>query len=159
MSYMFCCVCPVPGADSPLGRGMLTNTVDTEKLGGMDYRKMGKGVPYVMKDTNMATVATLASLAEAKGVRAGTLALAWLHKHGEAMLQGAGLVPIPGTTKVAHLVDNLSAVRLAEALTDADMQAIEAAVPKASFSDPLGRYADSEKPGKTWYTDKNPLPK
>eukprot|EP00746_Dinoflagellata_sp_MGD_P145698 gnl/MRDRNA2_/MRDRNA2_78276_c0_seq3.p1 gnl/MRDRNA2_/MRDRNA2_78276_c0~~gnl/MRDRNA2_/MRDRNA2_78276_c0_seq3.p1 ORF type:complete len:348 (+),score=66.10 gnl/MRDRNA2_/MRDRNA2_78276_c0_seq3:79-1122(+) len=140
-------------AYSPLGRGMLTGTIQKEELGSMDFRVMGK-VGYIDKEDNMRTVEALQELAEAKGVTPGQLALAWLHKHGTDLLGGTGPVPIPGTTKIAHLESNLGAVSLAKTLTHKDMKAIEMAVPKEEFCDPYWRYGD--KNHAVWATDENP---
>ena len=100
--------------------------------GGMDFRKMG-GVGYVHKVENIKTQHALQELADAKGVKPGTLALAWLLKHSSNL---GVCVPIPGTSSIDHLVENMSAVPLSDALTPEDMAAIEAAVPKAQFVDP-----------------------
>jgi aryl-alcohol dehydrogenase-like predicted oxidoreductase len=143
-------------AYSPLGRGMLTNTVDREKIGGMDFRKMG-GVGYVHKVENIKTQHALQGLADAKGVKPGTLALAWLLKHSSNL--GVTCVPIPGTSSIDHLVENMSAVPLSDDLTPEDMAAIEAAVPKELFVDPHSRYKkDGSTTSVVWYDDKNPEP-
>eukprot|EP00930_Biecheleria_cincta_P083444 TRINITY_DN73014_c0_g1_i1.p1 TRINITY_DN73014_c0_g1~~TRINITY_DN73014_c0_g1_i1.p1 ORF type:complete len:402 (+),score=86.88 TRINITY_DN73014_c0_g1_i1:54-1208(+) len=138
-------------AYSPLGRGMLTATVKKEELTGMDFRKMGK-VGYIAKENNMSTVDALKAIADAKGITCGQLALAWLHKHGSEALAGNGLVPIPGTSKMEHMESNLKAVAIAKTLTADDMQAIEKAVPKSEFSDPMSRYGEDQK---VWAIDNN----
>ena len=66
-------------------------------------------------------------------------------------------MPIPGTSSIDHLVENMSAVPLSDALTPEDMAAIEAAVPKAQFVDPHSRYKNDGK-NVVWYDDKNPEP-
>ena len=65
-------------------------------------------------------------------------ALAWLLKHGNEMLGGAGCVPIPGTSNPAHIKENLKALELAKQLTPTDMAEIEAAVPKTTFGSVVG---------------------
>ena len=62
------------------------------------------------------------------------LSLAWLHKKGRASLNGAGVVPIPGTGNPAHMEENVKAVPLSYTLTEEDMQAIERCVPKAAMA-------------------------
>lgn len=135
---------------SPLGRGMLTATVKTEELGGMDFRKMGK-VGYVAKESNKTTLDALKALADAKGISCGELAIAWLHKYGSEQMASNGIVPIPGTSKMEHMESNLNAVAIAKTLTEADMDAIEKAVPKSEFSDPMNRYGDK----RIWACDNN----
>ena len=80
-------------AYSPLGRGMLTGTVG--QIGSMDYRKMAK-VGYVTAPEAQPSIERFKAIAAAKGVTPAQLALAWLIKHGNEMLDGAGCVPSPG---------------------------------------------------------------
>lgn len=126
-------------AYSPIARGLLADSsIDTAKLSGMDYRKMAK-VGYVSKDGERELARALETLARSKGVSLANLSLAWLHKKGRDMLKGAGVVPIPGTGNPAHMEENVRAVALSYALTDADMQAIETCVPKEAMRG-LDRY-------------------
>ena len=72
---------------------------------------------------NRALVERLAAVAAKKGVTTAQIALAWVHA------QGADIFPIPGTTKLSNLDDNIAAA--AVQLTPGELAAIEAAVPPA----------------------------
>jgi aryl-alcohol dehydrogenase-like predicted oxidoreductase len=94
---------------SPLGMGYLTGTVapETEYLQG-DLRSTG-GFPRFSIEARRANwwvVNLLNKVGREKGATAAQVALAWLLK------QKPFIVPIPGTTKVSHLEDNLGAINL-----------------------------------------------
>jgi aryl-alcohol dehydrogenase-like predicted oxidoreductase len=120
---------------SPLGRGMFAGAVSVDsadEFAADDYRR---GLPRFQGDNlrhNREAVAALGAVAETKGVTMAQLALAWL------LAQGPEVVPIPGTSRVAHLEDNVGAVDVS--LTADDLAAIEAAVPRDAFAG--ARYAD-----------------
>jgi len=94
-------------AFSPLGRGMLTGT-----LRGMDTlpeRDIRLGMPRFQGRNfvhNLALVDALAALAHEAGCTPAQLALAWL------LAQDQAVIPIPGTTRCAHLEENLRAARI-----------------------------------------------
>ena len=140
---------------SPLGRGMLTNTVDVKKLAGTDFRKMGK-VGYVQHPRNAQSLKDFQAVADRLEVKASTLALAWLIKYGNS-INPAGVVPIPGTSNPAHVVENCKAAGLADRLTDEDMAEIETAVPKEIYQTTT-RYS-GDQASHLWSNDKNPMPK
>ncbi len=89
---------------SPLGRGLLTGTVDASTVfGENDIRST---LPRFEKEAlaaNMALVDLVRSVAEAKGVTPGQIALAWL------LARRPFIVPIPGTRKLHRLEENLAA--------------------------------------------------
>lgn len=95
-------------AYSPLGRGFLTGIIrgrDSDVFGEHDFRLMG--VPKFSEENlpqNLELVDQVAALAQTKGITVGQLALAWLHA------QGNDVIPIPGTTSVVHLDENLAAL-------------------------------------------------
>ena len=97
---------------SPLAMGLLTGTVDqNSRFERGDFRG---GVPWFAADNlqpNLAMVALVKEWAGRKGSTPSQIALAWL------MAQKPWVVPIPGTTKMPHLMDNLGAdaVRFAPA--------------------------------------------
>lgn len=70
---------------------------------------------------NAAKVAKLAALAAERGVTAAQLSLAWVQS------QGVDVVPIPGTTKIKHLDDNIAAGRVH--LDESERAIVAAAVP------------------------------
>jgi aryl-alcohol dehydrogenase-like predicted oxidoreductase len=114
---------------SPLGRGALTGAF-TGELGENDFRR---GLPRFQGEAlekNLSLVDTLKSLAAARGATPAQLALAWL------LHQGEHIVPIPGTTKLARLEENIAAADLR--LTPDELAAIEAAVPADAVEG--GRY-------------------
>lgn len=119
-------------AYSPLGRGLLTGAVSN--LEGIDSRRSAYFPRFQGEnlDTNLALVAKIRELAEAKGVTPGQLALAWV------MAQGNDVVPIPGTKRVRYLEENVGAVGVE--LTEADLAALEAAVPRDAVAG--DRYGD-----------------
>ncbi len=108
---------------SPLGRGVLTGRFRSARdFDEGDFRKVGQ--PRFAEgnlERNLAMVASLEKLAEERGVTAGQLALAWVQHRGE------DVVPIPGTKRRTYLEQNVAAADLA--LSEADLAAIEAAVP------------------------------
>ncbi|UED87037.1 aldo/keto reductase [Streptomyces profundus] len=110
---------------SPLGRGFLTGRY--RSVDGLAENDLRRGQPRFAEgnlERNLAIVARLDELAEAKGVTAGQLALAWLHHQGEG---GDDVVPIPGTRRQRYLAENVAA--LAVELSPEERAAIEAAAP------------------------------
>ena len=102
---------------SPLGRGQLTGGLTSpDQLSEGDFRK---NLPRFQADAmaaNAALVETLKSLAEARGVTAAQLALAWLLSRKDFV------VPIPGARKIKHLEENAAAADIA--LTSAEQAEI-----------------------------------
>ena len=102
---------------SPLGRGLLTGTINKpEALGADDWRHT---LPRFQADAmaaNAAVIATLEKMAADKGVTSAQLALAWV------LHQGDFIVPIPGARKVHHLQQNAAAAKIA--LSDAEVAEI-----------------------------------
>ncbi|WP_367139371.1 MULTISPECIES: aldo/keto reductase [Streptomyces] len=107
---------------SPLGRGFLTGRYNSvEGLAETDVRRTQPRFTDGNLERNLAIVAKLNELADAKGVTAGQLALAWVQHRGD------DVVPIPGTRRQRYLEENLAA--LAVELSPEDLAAIEAAAP------------------------------
>ncbi|MCD0451637.1 aldo/keto reductase [Actinocorallia sp. API 0066] len=113
---------------APLGRGFLTATIrSTAHFGDDDFRAFG--LPRFTPDNiaaNLPLIDALSATAEALGVTAAQLALAWLHH------RGPDVVPIPGSKRRAHLEENIDAAFLA--LTPSDLAATEAAIPPTAVS-------------------------
>ncbi len=119
---------------SPLGRGLLTGALSTETLEQGDSRR-GSYFPRFQGEAleaNLALVATIREIADAKGVTPGQLALAWV------LAQGGDVAPIPGTKRVKYLEENVAAV--AVGLTPDDLAALEQAVPRGAVAG--ARYGD-----------------
>ncbi|MDY1449033.1 aldo/keto reductase [Pseudomonas aeruginosa] len=109
---------------SPLGMGFLTGkiTADTRFVadGPREFRAV---VPRFAPDAlraNMALVDVVKAWAQRKGATPTQLALAWL------LAQKPWIVPIPGTTKVAHMRENLGAASIT--FTGAELRELNAAV-------------------------------
>ncbi|WOS64404.1 aldo/keto reductase [Sinorhizobium fredii] len=99
---------------SPLGKGFLTGKIDeTATFGPDDFRSI---VPRFQADAlkaNKALVAALTEIARVKGVTPAQIALAWL------LAQKPWIVPIPGTTKLHRLEENLGAAAVELSAQDA----------------------------------------
>ncbi|HEY8787818.1 MAG TPA: aldo/keto reductase [Actinopolymorphaceae bacterium] len=110
---------------SPLGRGFLTGTITSaDAFGSSDFRSHNPRFRGDALAANLALVAAVRTLAEAKGVTAGQLALAWV------LAQGDDMVPIPGTKRVRYLEENVASAAIT--LTNEDLAALAAAVPRAA---------------------------
>ena len=106
---------------SPLGKGFLTGKMDeSTTLDSSDFRStIPRFAPEAMK-ANRALVDLLAEVAaKQKGATPAQIALAWL------LAQKPWIVPIPGTTKLHRLEENLGAANVE--LTASDLREIEAA--------------------------------
>jgi aryl-alcohol dehydrogenase-like predicted oxidoreductase len=112
-------------AYSPLGRGFLSGAVTSpDDFAEDDFRRTDPRFQGENFDRNLAVVAEVRRLAEAKGVTPSQLALAW------TLRQGA--VPIPGTKRRRYLEENIAAT--AVTVTDADLAAIDAVAPHGVVS-------------------------
>jgi aryl-alcohol dehydrogenase-like predicted oxidoreductase len=106
---------------SPLGRGFLTGTMDGKtKIGEKDFRAALPRFTAEAMDANQVLVDTLKRLAAGLKATPGQIALAWL------LAQRPWIVPIPGTTKLHRLEENLGAAEVK--LSAGDLAAIERAV-------------------------------
>lgn len=124
---------------SPLGRGVLTGRfASSADFGEGDFRSVNPRFSGTNLDANLKMVAELRALAEARGVTAGQLALAWVQH------RGADVVPIPGTKRIKYLEENVAAAALE--LSEADLAAIEAAVPASAVAG--DRYPDMSSIGR-----------
>lgn len=100
---------------SPLGKGFLTGAIkDGATFGSDDFRsKVPRFSPEAIR-ANQALVDLLGQIARDKGVTAAQIALAWL------LAQKPWIVPIPGTTKLHRLEENLGAAAVELSATDLD---------------------------------------
>ena len=112
-------------AYSPLGRGFLTGRFkNTEDLALEDFRRNHPRFQGENLTRNLELVRRVEQLASTKGCKASQLALAWV------LAQGEETVPIPGTTRRAHLEDNLAALEVS--LTTEDLARLNEAAPKGA---------------------------
>ena len=112
---------------SPLGRGFLTGKIDDNTaFDSSDFRNvLPRFTPEALK-ANLAFVEMLKKMAEAKGATPAQLALAWL------LAKKPWIVPIPGTTKLHRLEENLGAAKIE--LSASDMKEIETAASKIAVT-------------------------
>jgi aryl-alcohol dehydrogenase-like predicted oxidoreductase len=110
---------------SPLGRGFLTGKMDENtRLADSDFRKaLPRFSPQAMK-ANRTVVDLLGNFAKKKNATPAQIALAWL------LAQRPWIVPIPGTTKLTRLEENIEAVDIE--LAPEDLREIDATVSKVT---------------------------
>ena len=105
---------------SPLGKGFLTGQITAEtKFDSTDFRSTIPRFNEENRRANQALVDLIARFAEARDATTGQIALGWL------LAKRPWIVPIPGTTKLHRLEENLGAVHVE--LSQDELQAIEAA--------------------------------
>jgi aryl-alcohol dehydrogenase-like predicted oxidoreductase len=105
---------------SPLGKGFLTGKIDAEtKFHSTDFRNVVPRFSEENRKANQALVEVVTRFAEQKKATPAQIALAWL------LAKKPWIVPIPGTTKLSRLEENLGAA--AVELTGEDVSALEEA--------------------------------
>lgn len=106
---------------SPLGKGFLTGAIDDHtQFSTNDFRNVVPRFSEENRKANAGLVEVLGRIAEDKGATRAQIAIAWL------LAQKPWIVPIPGTTKLHRLEENLGAATLA--LDATDLVAIDAAL-------------------------------
>ncbi len=105
---------------SPLGAGFLTGKIDENtKFDPTDFRNLVPRFSTEARKANMVLVDLVKAVAQRKGATPAQVALAWL------LAQKPWIVPIPGTTKLHRLEENLGAVNVE--LTENDLKQIDEA--------------------------------
>jgi aryl-alcohol dehydrogenase-like predicted oxidoreductase len=100
-------------AFSPLGRGFLTGTIDAQtSFAKGDFRNNLPRFSLQARQANQALIDEIRSIAAAKRATPAQIALAWL------LAQRPWIVPIPGTTKIDRLKENIGAAAVALAPDD-----------------------------------------
>lgn len=108
---------------SPLGKGFLTGKIDSSTtFESSDFRASVPRFSEENRKANQAVVDLLATIANEKEATTAQIALAWV------LAQKPWIVPIPGTTKLHRLEENLGALNIA--LTSDDLNKIDEAVSK-----------------------------
>jgi aryl-alcohol dehydrogenase-like predicted oxidoreductase len=108
---------------SPLGKGFLTGKIDENtKFDSTDFRNIVPRFTQEARKANQAMVDLLSKVAERKNATPAQIALAWL------LAQKPWIVPIPGTTKLHRLEENLGAVSIE--LTPDDLRELDSASSK-----------------------------
>jgi aryl-alcohol dehydrogenase-like predicted oxidoreductase len=108
---------------SPLGKGFLTGAMnENTKFGSTDFRStLPRFTPEALK-ANQAVVDLLGTIAKQKGATPAQIALAWL------LAQKPWIAPIPGTTKLSRLEENIGSAAIK--LTADDLREIDSAASK-----------------------------
>jgi aryl-alcohol dehydrogenase-like predicted oxidoreductase len=124
---------------SPLGRGFLTGRMDENtQFDSADFRNSLPRFTVEARKANQALVDLLGQVAQQKGATPAQVALAWL------LAQKPWIVPIPGTTKLNRLDENLGAAALQltpEDLAGIDQAAAKITVQGARYPENLARMA------------------
>jgi aryl-alcohol dehydrogenase-like predicted oxidoreductase len=108
---------------SPLGKGFLTGKIDEKTtFEKNDFRNIVPRFSPEARKANQALVDLLGQVAKRKGATAAQIALAWL------LAQKPWIVPIPGTTKLNRLEENLGAADVE--LSAEDLRSIDDAASK-----------------------------
>ncbi len=111
---------------SPLGKGFLTGKIDENTtFDSSDFRNIVPRFTPEARKANQALVDLLAKIAGEKKATPAQIALAWL------LAQKAWIVPIPGTTKLSRLEENIGAT--AVELTPDDLRGIDSAASKITI--------------------------
>ena len=125
---------------SPLGKGFLTGAINANtKFDGADFRNSVPRFDLDNRKANQALVDVIGKFAQQKNATPAQVALAWL------LAQKPWMVPIPGTTKLNRLQENIGAASLA--LTPEDLTELESAASKIKvqghrYSEQFQKYVD-----------------
>ena len=112
---------------SPLGKGFLTGKIDSDtKFDSTDFRNSVPRFSEENRKANQALVDVISSFAKQKKTTPAQIALAWL------LAKKPWIVPIPGTTKLERLEENLGAAVIE--LTTGDVLALEEASSKIKLA-------------------------
>lgn len=131
---------------SPIGRGMITGTLRSPKdFEEGDFRKFAPRFSEENFSKNLELVDHIGAIAKKKGVTASQLTLAWI------LAQGDDFIPIPGTTRIDRLEENLGAMKIT--LTQEEEKEFRDACEKATVSG--GRYPEAF--AKALFADTPPL--
>jgi aryl-alcohol dehydrogenase-like predicted oxidoreductase len=122
---------------SPLGRGFLTGKIDENTtFDKSDFRNIVPRFTAAARKANQTLVDLLRQIAKQKNATPAQIALAWL------LAQKPWIVPIPGTTRIARLEENLAATKIeltTEDLRDIDTAASRITVQGARYPEELER--------------------
>lgn len=125
---------------SPLGRGFLTGKIDeTTSFDSTDFRNLLPRFTPEARKANQALITLLGRIAEQKKATPAQIALAWL------LARKPWIVPIPGTTKLHRLEENIGAAEVdltAGDLAEIDLAYADISVEGARYPDNLERMTD-----------------
>ena len=125
---------------SPLGKGFLTGKIDdTTTFDSSDFRSSVPRFTAENRKANQVLVDLLQSMAQRKHATPGQIALAWL------LVQKPWIVPIPGTTKLHRLEENVKAADVeltAEDLADIESVASQITIQGARYPEAMERMSN-----------------
>jgi aryl-alcohol dehydrogenase-like predicted oxidoreductase len=125
---------------SPLGKGFLTGKIDdTTKFDSSDFRNSVPRFSPENRKANQALVDLIARIAQGKGATPGQIALAWI------LAQKPWIVPIPGTTRLHRLEENVGGAAItltADDLRDIEDAAAKIAIQGARYPEALERMSN-----------------
>jgi aryl-alcohol dehydrogenase-like predicted oxidoreductase len=125
---------------SPLGKGFLTGAISEEtKFGDTDFRKTVPRFSEENRKANQVLVNVLTTIASEKNATPAQIALAWL------LAQKPWIVPIPGTTKIHRLEENIGAAKVslsADALREINDAVSKIEVQGARYSEASQKQID-----------------
>ncbi|XP_063941751.1 probable aldo-keto reductase 2 isoform X2 [Daucus carota subsp. sativus] len=129
-------------AYSPLGRGFLSGGSDmVASLSNGDFRKHLPRFQAENLEHNKKLFDRVNEIALKKGCTPSQLALSWVHH------QGTDVCPIPGTTKIENLMQNIGALSVKLTTEEmAELESIAASVRGDRYSSPASTYLNSETP-------------
>lgn len=107
---------------SPLGRGLITNTINVNTLNENDYRKHLPRYNGEHWENNQKLALEFTAMAEQKNITPAQLALAWI------LAQSENIIPIPGTKRIKYLEENAKAADVE--LSKEDVEKIESLLEK-----------------------------
>lgn len=111
---------------SPLGKGFLTGVInENTKFDATDFRNIVPRFSEENRRANQKLVKLLGAIAEVKGATPAQIALGWL------LAQKPWIVPIPGTTKLHRLTENIGSASII--LSVSDVEAIDEAFDKTNI--------------------------
>ncbi|KAL9240076.1 hypothetical protein vseg_014337 [Gypsophila vaccaria] len=131
-------------AYSPLGRGFLSSGPKmTENLSKDDYRQLMPRFQQENMEHNKLVYERVSAIANRKGCTPAQLALAWVHH------QGDDVCPIPGTTKIENLNQNIKALSVkltAEEMAELESLASDVVVQGDRYGGTISTWKESETP-------------
>jgi aryl-alcohol dehydrogenase-like predicted oxidoreductase len=114
---------------SPLGKGFLTGTIDEKtEFDSRDWRNTSPRFAPEARKANQKLTHLIGEIADTKKATRAQIALAWL------LARKPWIVPIPGTTKLSRLSENVAAAEVK--LTPEDVQRVETVLAATAFGQP-----------------------
>jgi aryl-alcohol dehydrogenase-like predicted oxidoreductase len=130
-------------AYSPLGKGFLTGKInETTTFDSSDFRNTLPRFTPEARKANQALIDLLGAIAKRKKATPAQIALAWL------LAQKPWIVPIPGTTKLHRLKENIGAAAIE--LTPDDLREIDRFSKRSAARTPASAFESSRRADRAW---------